>query len=168
MARPEGIRRLKTHANPTDTAWLTDTDTCAYLPGRRHTHTARGHARHRIPSVENVMDKLGARPIISSYKIVNQLSEFVPGSREWLYQELTAWLDRGVTEGDSSGRMFLLLAGAGMGKSVFSAVVSWQPYIHACAVANDKHMHVPTRKACMSLKSDHPGYCHHPRPPHTV
>lgn len=60
----------------------------------------------------------------------------MPGSREWLYQKVTSWLDASLQQQQqpqeqarephalaSESRMFLLLAGPGMGKSVFSAVV---------------------------------------------
>lgn len=57
----------------------------------------------------------------------------MPSSRHWLYSKVETWLDSGTPaaqagsgEGqplDCASRMFLLLAGPGMGKSVFSAVV---------------------------------------------
>lgn len=72
--------------------------------------------------------------IIKSYKIADLLAENREGSRQWLYDEANAWLDKQAcvrvadgTLGPPAGqhkpdaRMFLLLADAGMGKSVFSA-----------------------------------------------
>lgn len=79
--------------------------------------------------------------IIRSYNIACLLDEYHPGSRQWMYDKLNAWLDACITpstkaqaveksaEGPSGAagaqpsRAFLLLADAGMGKSVFSGVV---------------------------------------------
>ncbi len=50
LRRPKGYKATKQCSTSRSRPWLTNTDTCAYSPGRRHTRTARGHARHRIPS----------------------------------------------------------------------------------------------------------------------
>lgn len=61
--------------------------------------------------------------VIASYKVSTLLSEYELGTRQWMYDEVFAWLDSSVAV-PASSRMFLLLAGAGMGKSVFSAALS--------------------------------------------
>ncbi len=43
--------------------------TCAYSPGRRHILTARGHARHRIPSLVLVHTLHNKRPYCQQTKI---------------------------------------------------------------------------------------------------
>jgi hypothetical protein len=82
---------------------------------------------------------------MSTYGIARLLDEYHPGSRQWLYNKVNAWLEAcdaamrryagpvggsggvgNVPEGPAAGqpsRMFMLLADAGMGKSVFSAVM---------------------------------------------
>ena len=68
---------------------------------------------------------LQVKDIIQSYKISQLVSQYVEGTRQWLYDEINDWLTVATAcEGDGkSSRMFLLLAGPGMGKSVFSAVM---------------------------------------------
>lgn len=60
-------------------------------------------------------------------QVASLLDEYVQGTRTWLYDKISTWLDQalcGQLAGDeAASRMFLLLAGAGMGKSVFSAVM---------------------------------------------
>jgi hypothetical protein len=102
--------------------------------------------------VRAVVAGLAVSHIVCSYKVADLLAVYVSGSREWLYRLVTAWLDKQVApmqpvqpsskevQGDAAAtggeeqpaqqatldaqsRMFLLLAGPGMGKSVFSAVV---------------------------------------------
>jgi hypothetical protein len=57
------------------------------------------------------------------------LDEFHPGTRQWLFDDFNAWLEGGGGHSSSEGgggpasRSFLLLAGPGMGKSVFTAVL---------------------------------------------
>lgn len=53
------------------------------------------------------------------------VSQYVEGTRQWLYNEVNGWLARATAcDGDEKpSRMFMLLAGPGMGKSVFSAVM---------------------------------------------
>jgi hypothetical protein len=62
--------------------------------------------------------------IIAAYSVSELLGAYVAGTRDWLYADITHWLE-GATDAaaTSASRMFLLLAGPGMGKSVFSAVV---------------------------------------------
>jgi hypothetical protein len=89
--------------------------------------------------------ELGVDDIIRSFKVSQLLAEYVPGSREWLYNRVTDWLDgrtplarhtkqvnpdqqqeqhqQQLTTTAPRTRLFLLLAGPGMGKSVFSAVL---------------------------------------------
>ncbi len=67
--------------------------------------------------------------LIASYGVPILLDEFHPGTRQWLFDDFNAWLEGGGGHGDSEGgggpasRSFLLLAGPGMGKSVFTAVL---------------------------------------------
>ena len=60
--------------------------------------------------------------VINSYGVSSLLDEYEAGSRMWLFGRLTAWLDA-LAEAHPK-RMFLLLADAGMGKSIFSAVAA--------------------------------------------
>ena len=68
-------------------------------------------------------------PIIRSYNITTLLEDYVEGTRQWLYDDVRAWLDATNLSGSSGAagqpqsRMYLLLGGPGMGKSVFSAVM---------------------------------------------
>lgn len=53
---------------------------------------------------------------------------YVAGTRQWMFDEVNAWLTATLTATTLNSaraipRMFLLLAGPGMGKSVFSAVM---------------------------------------------
>lgn len=65
------------------------------------------------------------KDIIQSYKISSLVAQYVEGTRQWLNDDINKWLDVATasTSDDKSSRMFLLLAGPGMGKSVFSAVM---------------------------------------------
>jgi hypothetical protein len=106
----------------------------------------------RSPVVVQVVGQLHVQDVIRSYAVADLLSAYVPGSREWLYHKLEAWLDTVAplpgsatniaaaidqkADGESEQpppalqhgsmgpgcRMFLLMAGPGMGKSVFSAI----------------------------------------------
>jgi hypothetical protein len=90
----------------------------------------------QTPAVAEVTAALNALDIMRSYAVSDLLNTYVPGSREWLYAKLEAWLQAvaplpaGSTQHspampevlDSKARMFLLMAGPGMGKSVFSAI----------------------------------------------
>ena len=62
--------------------------------------------------------------VMNSYNISVLLDEFMPGTRDWMYKKVNSWLDAASSAAaDTTPRLFLLLAGAGMGKSVFSAVM---------------------------------------------
>ena len=58
--------------------------------------------------------------VMNSYNISGLLDEYMRGTRDWMYAKVDSWLDAAV---DTTPRLFLLLAGPGMGKSVFSAVM---------------------------------------------
>ena len=72
---------------------------------------------------------------IDAYNVESLLEEYHAKTRLWLYDDVSAWLSQeacaqGTCRGGGvdaatgpSSRMYLLLAGPGMGKSVFSAVV---------------------------------------------
>lgn len=67
--------------------------------------------------------------IIDSYHISDVLVDYVTGTRQWLFNELMSWMKSEPPQQSVSvnqtgrHRMFVLIAGPGMGKSVFSAVV---------------------------------------------
>lgn len=77
-------------------------------------------------------------PVIKSYSIQDLIKPYRKGSRQWLFNEVAAWLGKNVYVGDadllpqqpqlpdaqSARPVFLMLADAGMGKSVFSAVMA--------------------------------------------
>ena len=63
---------------------------------------------------------LNISDVMNSYNISVLLDEYEPGTRDWMYKKVNSWLD---ATADTTPRLFLLLAGAGMGKSVFSAVM---------------------------------------------
>ncbi|GFH09203.1 WD_REPEATS_REGION domain-containing protein [Haematococcus lacustris] len=62
-----------------------------------------------------------------SYRIAQLLDEYHPGSRQWMYDQVNDWLNASSSSSPggqgAASRLFLLLADAGMGKSVFSAVM---------------------------------------------
>ena len=77
--------------------------------------------------------------MIASYNIDGVFSEYIPGTRKWLYDAANEWLmsnrPNGSGASNSTGspqedeairRMFLLFAEPGMGKSVFSAAIDDQ------------------------------------------
>eukprot|EP00798_Chlamydomonas_sp_ICE-L_P001313 gene1313-32666_t len=66
-----------------------------------------------------VVKALQEKGIIQSYGVSRMLQEYIEGSRVWLYQKLTDWLDTDI----GTSRVFMLLADPGMGKSVFSSLV---------------------------------------------
>lgn len=53
--------------------------------------------------------------------IVHRLEGFMEGSRQWMISRVTAWMDGEGEEG--GGRLFLLLANPGMGKTAVMAAV---------------------------------------------
>ncbi|KAG1665978.1 hypothetical protein FOA52_003203 [Chlamydomonas sp. UWO 241] len=64
--------------------------------------------------------------VIRSYRQHELLEQYVDGTRQWLLDDVRKWV-RAVLLPSSTGpksHMFLLLAGPGMGKSVFSAVMA--------------------------------------------
>ena len=77
--------------------------------------------------------------MIASYNIDGVFYEYIPGTRKWLYDAANEWLmsnrpndgfgasiNAGSQENEALQRMFLLFAGPGMGKSVFSAAIDHQ------------------------------------------
>ena len=77
--------------------------------------------------------------MIYSYNIDGVFSEYIPGTRKWLYDAANEWLmsnrphgsgasnsDAPPQEEEAMRRMFLLFAEPGMGKSVFSAAIDDQ------------------------------------------
>ena len=75
--------------------------------------------------------------VIKTY-MASLMSDYHPGSRKWLYEDADEWLDgnfkkRGLGVGsalprmkDALSRMYLLLAGSGMGKTIFAAKMHTQ------------------------------------------
>lgn len=60
---------------------------------------------------------LQVQRIIASYRLQDLLAVYVPGTRQWLYDRVNAWLDTATSSADPASihnRMFLLLAGPGM------------------------------------------------------
>ncbi|KAJ9532875.1 hypothetical protein QJQ45_010968 [Haematococcus lacustris] len=80
--------------------------------------------RHRL-TVAHVPHQMAE--VMRSYRIAQLLDEYHPGSRQWMYDRVNDWLNASssCSPGDegAASRLFLLLADAGMGKSVFSAVM---------------------------------------------
>ena len=83
--------------------------------------------------------------VINSYALPKLTTLYHNGSRQWMYDKVCAWLDAATLKAKDCGdgmaaaqsRLFLVLADAGMGKSVFSAVMStklqvWQVALEAC------------------------------------
>ena len=66
---------------------------------------------------------LQAHDIIASYNIPLLLKEYLINSREWMLKEVEEWLVRGPAASPGA-QLFVLLADPGMGKSVFSAVLT--------------------------------------------
>ena len=62
---------------------------------------------------------------MATYNIAALLSEYQAGTRQWMYDEVDDWLHGGSSAGSTAepSRLFVLLAMAGMGKSVFSAAI---------------------------------------------
>ncbi|KAL6759842.1 hypothetical protein V8C86DRAFT_1227862 [Haematococcus lacustris] len=74
-----------------------------------------------------VRDKLQVAEVIRGYRIAQLLDEYHSGSRQWMYTRVNDWLNASSNSSPggaaTASRLFLLLADAGMGKSVFSAVM---------------------------------------------
>eukprot|EP00798_Chlamydomonas_sp_ICE-L_P014373 gene14373-20376_t len=94
-----------------------------------------------------VVKGLGMGHIISSYKVSQMLSDYVPHSREWMYEEMVRWLDAGLLEeeggshtdtGEWSSQVFLLVAPAGMGKTVLSAVMRNKLVVRSTSASHGK------------------------------
>ena len=68
---------------------------------------------------ENIseVDKLGKSNFTGKIESLNE--KFLPGTRQWLFDELSDWF----TNKDSNSRVMILTAGPGVGKSVFAAEV---------------------------------------------
>ncbi len=67
--------------------------------------------------------------VVNSYAVPKLTMQYHEGTREWMFNDVKTWLDAATLEarGQGSGsvsRLFLVLASAGMGKSVFSAVMA--------------------------------------------
>ncbi len=110
-------------------------------------HQGRG-VKGAIPS-QDVLSILRTLPacalkqvvdVVKSYGISILMDEYHSGSRAWLYQAVNAWLDLSVGDADAgerssvrerASRAFILLAGPGMGKSVFSAVMQTKLAVRA-------------------------------------
>lgn len=90
--------------------------------------------------LQRVLLGLKVEDVVRSYRVAELLPSYVPGTRMWLYDKVESWLNSVAparTVGGSKtqelnttpeavshrARLLLLLAGPGMGKSVFSAVV---------------------------------------------
>lgn len=79
--------------------------------------------------VVRVVKALDVTDVLRNYKVSDLLALFVPGSREWLYQKVTRWLQdlrpggpggassssAAAAASQSRSRMFMLLAGPGLG-----------------------------------------------------
>ena len=63
------------------------------------------------------VDKLGKCNFTGKIESLNE--KFLPGTRQWLFDELSYWF----TNKDSNSRVMILTAGPGVGKSVFAAEV---------------------------------------------
>ncbi len=62
--------------------------------------------------------------VICGYKVAALLDQYVQGSRLWLYKRVEQWLDSTVAGSSATcPSIMALLAGPGMGKSVFGAVM---------------------------------------------
>ncbi|GFH17743.1 WD_REPEATS_REGION domain-containing protein, partial [Haematococcus lacustris] len=74
-----------------------------------------------------VREKLQVAEVIRGYRIAQLLDEYHSGSRQWMYTRVNDWLNASSSSSPggeaTASRLFLLLADAGMGKSVFSAVM---------------------------------------------
>ena len=69
--------------------------------------------------------------VMNSYNIGELWDEYEPGTRDWMYEKVDSWLDAASTAADTTPRLFLLMAGPGMGKSVFSAKMDTKLFCRA-------------------------------------
>ncbi|KAG1680558.1 hypothetical protein FOA52_015005 [Chlamydomonas sp. UWO 241] len=67
--------------------------------------------------LEDLESYLQVKTVIQSYQIATLLEDYVKGTRVWLYEDVTTWFNAAMS------RMFFLLGGPGMGKTIFSAVM---------------------------------------------
>ena len=78
--------------------------------------------------LELITSRLSVSDVVASYDLSSLLTQFHPGSRQWMYDRVNRWLDDQAAAAKAGTpappRLFLLLADAGMGKSVFSSVLS--------------------------------------------
>lgn len=86
-------------------------------------------------ALQSHMHGMQVLSIIKSYNISTLLESHVPGTRQWLFDCVNKWLEAALSAGKDATsldhhRMFLLLAGPGMGKSVFSAVMEKKLVVH--------------------------------------
>ncbi|KAF5838039.1 hypothetical protein DUNSADRAFT_3473 [Dunaliella salina] len=88
----------------------------------------KAHYTASTPEIALVSQALKVTPMLQNYGVHLLLESHVPGTRQWLFDRVNKWLETALNAGEDAGtlnhrRMFLLLAGPGMGKSVFSAVM---------------------------------------------
>ncbi|KAF5843009.1 hypothetical protein DUNSADRAFT_3138 [Dunaliella salina] len=94
----------------------------------------RAHYIACTPEVDLVAKKLEVTPMLESMLkngVRSLLKVHTPDTRQWLFDHVKEWLKTALSAGQDTGthsqnRMFLLLAGPGMGKTVFSAVMETQ------------------------------------------
>ncbi|KAJ9527086.1 hypothetical protein QJQ45_025204 [Haematococcus lacustris] len=93
------------------------------MAGAHHTSSVHlgKHEFLRLPMPLKVAE------VIRGYRIAQLLDEYHSGSRQWMYTRVNDWLNASSSSSPggeaTASRLFLLLADAGMGKSVFSAVM---------------------------------------------
>ncbi|KAL6756673.1 WD40-repeat-containing domain protein [Haematococcus lacustris] len=89
--------------------------------------TAATNKLVRVEELDLMCSKLQVAEVMRSYRIAQLLDEYHPGSRQKMYNEVNDWLNASSSSSPggqgAASRLFLLLADAGMGKSVFSAVM---------------------------------------------
>jgi hypothetical protein len=81
-------------------------------------------------ALELITSRLAVSDVVASYNLSSLLTQYHPGSRQWMYDRVNSWLDAQAAAASAAAgkaappRLFLLLADAGMGKSVFSSVMA--------------------------------------------
>ena len=63
--------------------------------------------------------------MVNSYALPKLTGQYHDGTRQWMYDKVDSWLKA------KASRLLLVLAGPGMGKSVFSAVMSKKLQVRA-------------------------------------